>query len=171
MEETRFDTSFAGVDKERRARHGMPWTSHDYDRLRDLFQKGSSLKTMCEAMQRPAEGVLAKLISCGHLVSDTWGYHHYNYAPANKVVFDDCHEPAPMKEVTMTKNLIESKVFVNGTDATNMSDAEIFRLIAKTEDEIGNLKAIKTPSKKLSDAISKLEADVIKLAEYVDSRD
>lgn len=171
MEKIRFDTSFVGVDKERRARHGMPWTSYEYDRLKDLFQKGSSLKTMCEAMQRPAEGVLAKLISCGHIVPDTDHYNRYNYAPASKVAFDDCHESTPVKEVTMTKNLIESKVFVNGTDATDMSDAEIFRLIAKTEDEISKLKAIKTPSKKLSDAISKLEADVIKLAEYVDSRD
>lgn len=166
-----FDTSFAGADKERRARHGMPWTSHDYDRLKDLFQKGSNLKTICEAMQRPAEGVLAKLISRGHIVPDVDHYNRYNYAPASKVAFGDCHESTPVKEVTMTKNLIESKVFVNGTDATDMSDAEIFRLIAKTEDEIGKLKAIKTPSKKLSDAISKLESDVIKLAEYVDSRD
>ena len=75
------------------------------------------------------------------------------------------------KESTMSKQLIESKVFVNGIDATGMADAEIFRLIAKTEGEIEKLRAIKTASKKLSGAISKLEADVIKLAEYVDSRE
>ena len=70
----------------------------------------------------------------------------------------------------MSKNLIESKVFVNGTDATGMSDGEIFSLIAKTEAEITKLEAIKTPSKKLAAAIDKLQEDVVKLATYVDER-
>lgn len=70
----------------------------------------------------------------------------------------------------MTAKLIENKVYINGTDATGLSDKEIFVLIAKTEAEIDKMKAIKTPSKKLAAAIDKLQEDVVKLATYVDER-
>ena len=111
----------------------------------------------------PIRGVISKL--------QRGRYIYYDYADGCYRVSNPTQPATIKKESTMSKQLIESKVFVNGTDATGMADAEIFRLIAKTEDEIAKLRAIKTASKKLSGAISKLEADVIKLAEYVDSRE
>lgn len=178
MEKIKFNTSFAGTDKERRARHGLLWNHGDYRLLDNLFKRGEDLKAMCVALQRPADGVLSKLHALKYLSYDPVESCYYYAIEPDKTLVEfktlaefKTHSSQPQKkEPAMNKNLIESKVFVNGTDATDMSDAEIFRLIAKTEDEISKLKAIKTPSKKLSDAISKLEADVIKLAEYVDSR-
>ena len=119
-------------------------------------------------MQRPAEGVISKLQRGGDIC-----YDHTDgcYRVSNPTQPATTQPATTKKELTMSKPLIESKVFVNGIDATDMADSEIFRLIAKTEDEIAKLRAIKTASKKLSGAISKLEADVTKLAEYVDSRE
>lgn len=173
MKTAKFDTSFADTDTVRRERHGLHWDQTDYAQLKILFQQGSDLKTMCEALQRPADGVIAKLVSRGYIVFDAFDCCYYYYVSGGKAVSDDYHESkfTPMKEPVMSKNLIESKVFVNGTDATNMSDAEIFRLIAKTEGEIAKLKDIKTPSTKLQAAIDAMEADVVKLAEYVDNRE
>ena len=158
-----FNTRFALTDNVKRARHGLPWTLGEYTELARLFVAGHDLKYISEALQRPAEGVISKL--------QRGRYICYDYADGCYRVSNPTQPTTIKKESTMSKQLIESKVFVNGIDATDMADAEIFRLIAKTEDEIAKLRAIKTASKKLSGAISKLEADVIKLAEYVDSRE
>lgn len=158
-----FNTSFARTDNVKRARHGLPWTPAEYASLERLFVAGHDLKHISEALMRPADGVISKLQHCGFIRYDSTNNRYRVTNPT---------QPATTKkEPTMSKQLIESKVFVNGIDATDMADAEIFRLIAKTEDEIAKLRAIKTASKKLSGAISKLEADVVKLADYVDSRE
>ena len=161
--QSKFDTSFALTDNVKRACHGLPWTPDEYITLARLFVAGRDLEYISEEMQRPAAGVISKL--------QRGGYICYDYTDGCYRVSNPTQPATTKKELTMSKPLIESKVFVNGIDATDMADAEIFRLIAKTEDEIAKLRAIKTASKKLSGAISKLEADVIKLAEYVDSRE
>ena len=158
-----FNTRFALTDNVKRACHGLPWTPDEYITLARLFVAGRDLEYISEEMQRPAEGVISKLQS-GRYIS-------YDYTNGCYRVNNPAQPATIKKESTMSKQLIESKVFVNGIDATGMADAEIFQLIAKTEDEIAKLRAINTASKKLSGAISKLEADVIKLAEYVDSRE
>ena len=161
--QSEFNTSFALTDNVRRACHGLPWTPDEYITLARLFVAGRDLEYISKEMQRPAEGVISKL--------QRGGYICYDHTDGCYRVSNPTQPATIKKESTMSKQLIESKVFVNGIDATGMADAEIFRLIAKTEDEIAKLRAIKTVSKKLSGAISKLEADVIKLAEYVDSRE
>ena len=161
--QSEFNTSFALTDNVKRACHGLPWTPDEYITLARLFVAGRDLEYISEEMQRPAEGVISKL--------QRGGYICYDYTDGCYRVSNPTQPATIKKESTMSKQLIESKVFVNGIDATGMADAEIFQLIAKTEDEIAKLRAINTASKKLSGAISKLEADVIKLAEYVDSRE
>ena len=163
-----FNTSFALTDNVKRARHGLTWTPDEYITLARLFVAGHDLKYISEALQRPADGVISKLQRGRYICYD---YTDGCYRVSNPTQPATTQPATTKKELTMPKPLIESKVFVNGIDATDMSDAEIFRLIAKTEDEIAKLRAIKTASKKLSSAISKLEADVTKLAEYADSRE
>lgn len=170
---TKFDASFARTDTERRARHGMPWTDKELTSLQDMFIAAMNLEHICNNLQRPADGVLNKLCYLNLIKRDPVNYCYWNVVdPISTTPRAPSHQPPNTKEEpTMSKNLIESKVFVNGVDATSMSDTEIFSLLAKTEVEIAKLEAIKTPSKKLGDAIAKLKTDVAKLAEYVDSRE
>lgn len=58
-----FDTSYEHRDTVRRARHGMPWTEGELQKLRGLFHSGLTLEGMCIALERPAAGVIAKLAS------------------------------------------------------------------------------------------------------------
>ena len=137
-----FDSSFEGRDNVTRKRHGLPWLAAELSSLRELYQEGKSLQEMCEMLERPATGTLAKLVGVGCLTreTDTRSYRSIYYYRM------------PL------------------ADATDLSDKEIFVLIAKTEAEIDKMKAIKTPSKKLAAAIDKLQEDVVKLATYVDER-
>jgi hypothetical protein len=173
-----FDSSFEGRDKVTRKRHGLPWLTAELSSLRELYQEGKSLQEMCEMLERPATGTLAKLVGVGCLrrEMDTRSYRSTYYcrmplaedtADVNEAINQT---ETTEKEPTMTAKLIENKVYINGTDATDLSDKEIFVLIAKTEAEIDRMKAIKTPSKKLAAAIDKLQEDVVKLAAYVDER-
>ena len=173
-----FDSSFEGRDNVTRKRHGLPWLPIELSSLRELYQNGRSLQEMCERLERPATGTLTKLVGVGCLrrETDTISYRSIYYcrmplAEDTAAVNETINQTETIqKERTMTAKLIENKVYINGTDATGLSDKEIFVLIAKTEAEIDKMKAIKTPSKKLAAAIDKLQEDVVKLATYVDER-
>ena len=173
-----FDSSFEGRDNVTRKRHGMPWLSTELSSLRELYQEGKSLQEMCEMLERPATGTLTKLVGVGCLTRETdtrnyRGTYYYRMplAEDTAAVNEAINQTeTTQKEPAMTAKLIENKVYINGTDATGLSDKEIFVLIAKTEAEIDKMKAIKTPSKKLAAAIDKLQEDVVKLATYVDER-
>ena len=173
-----FDSSFEGRDNVTRKRHGLPWLPIELSSLRELYQNGRSLQEMCERLERPATGTLTKLVGVGCLTRETdpRSYRSIYYcrmplAEDTAAVNETINQTETIqKETTMTAKLIENKVYINGTDATGLSDKEIFVLIAKTEAEIDKMKAIKTPSKKLAAAIDKLQEDVVKLATYVDER-
>ena len=173
-----FDSSFEGRDNVTRKRHGLPWLAAELSSLRELYQEGKSLQEMCEGLERPATGTLTKLVGVGCLSreTDTRSYRSIYYcrmplAEDTAAVNETINQTETIqKEPAMTAKLIENKVYINGTDATGLSDKEIFVLIAKTEAEIDKMKAIKTPSKKLAAAIDKLQEDVVKLATYVDER-
>ena len=173
-----FDSSFEGRDNVTRKRHGLPWLAAELSSLRELYQEGKSLQEMCEMLERPATGTLTKLVGVGCIrrETDTRSYRSIYYyrmplAEDTAAVNEAINQTETIqKEPAMTAKLIENKVYINGTDATGLSDKEIFVLIAKTEVEIDKMKAIKTPSKKLAAAIDKLQKDVVKLAIYVDER-
>ena len=171
-----FDSSFEGRDNVTRKRHGLPWLAAELSRLRELFQEGRSLQEMCELLERPATGTLTKLVGVGCLrrETDTRSYRSIYYyrmpLAEDTAAVNEAINQTTEKETIMTAKLIENKVYINGTEATGLSDKEIFVLIAKTEVEIDKMKAIKTPSKKLAAAIDKLQEDVVKLATYVDER-
>ena len=173
-----FDSSFESRDNVTRKRHGLPWLTAELSRLRELYQEGKPLQEMCEMLERPATGTLTKLVGVGCLrrETDTRSYRSIYYylmplAEDTAAVNEAINQiETTQKEPAMTAKLIENKVYINGTDATGLSDKEIFVLIAKTEAEIDKMKAIKTPSKKLAAAIDKLQEDVVKLATYVDER-
>ena len=171
-----FDSSFESRDNVTRKRHGLPWLAAELSSLRELYQEGKSLQEMCEMLERPATGTLVKLVGVGCLTreTDTRSYRSIYYyrmpLAEDTAAVNEAINQTTEKEPAMTAKLIENKVYINGTDATGLSDKEIFVLIAKTEVEIDKLKAIKTPSKKLAAAIGKLQEDVVKLATYVDER-
>ena len=171
-----FDSSFEGRDNVTRKRHGLPWLAAELSSLQELYQEGRSLQEMCEMLERPATGTLTKLVGVGCLrrETDARSYRSTYYCrmplAEDTAAVNEAINQTTQKEPAMTAKLIENKVYINGTDATGLSDKEIFVLIAKTEAEIDKLKAIKTPSKKLAAAIDKLQEDVVKLATYVDER-
>ena len=56
-----FPSDYRLQDKVKRANHGKLWTTEERHWLKSLYDKDHTLEMMCEVLERPAEGILAKL--------------------------------------------------------------------------------------------------------------
>lgn len=77
------------------------------------------------------------------------------------------------KEKQMALNntkLIETRTFINGVDASTLSDDQIFQVIAKVENDIKELENIENKPTKLIKKIEKAHKGIEKVLRYVDAR-
>lgn len=71
---------------------------------------------------------------------------------------------------TGSLKLVDYKVLIAGRDSANVSDDQIFGMIADLEAQIKALNAIEHKPKKLSAKIEALKADIASLVDIVDNR-
>lgn len=167
-----FDTLFGRTDTVTRARHGMLWETAEEDRLEKMFRSGDSLSKMCITLERGAVGVIARLNSRSLVRFDASTLKYYvNVVGGRATQATNTPEPETLiKETTMSAPTIETKTFIAGTDATHLSDADIFKKIAQLENEIKTMNAINSKPKKLLKVIEDTQADIDKLVAFVDAR-
>lgn len=146
---------------------GKKWSSEELALLRHNYNLGLDLTEICTRHKRPKSGVLNKLCELRLLRYDVVDY---NYIVVAKPKNLNQNETKTEKEIIMSNANIETKVFIQGKDATEMTDAQIFTLIAKLEGEQDKLSQIKNKPKKLVAAIEALTTDIQKLVDYVDAR-
>ena len=70
----------------------------------------------------------------------------------------------------MTHATIETKTFIEGIDAANLSDEQVFKKIASLESSIKAWGAIENKPQKLNALIEQTKADINALVSYVDGR-
>lgn len=196
-----FNVSFAKItginDRSNWEMYGKTWVVADENKLTDLFWAGKDLKAMCEALKRPPNGIITRLVHLRCLSFDPIAYKYF-VARRPKVKPTPPPEPTPvelkqeiddhlsaaaecfsdlsnsLKEILMTKSTeiikIETKTFVNGVDISTMEDAAIYQLIATQEAEIEELDKIKNKPKKLKEEIAKRQEGITALVSYLDSK-
>jgi hypothetical protein len=151
-------------------KHGTRWTDTDEEEeLKRRFRLGTPIHDLCVHFGRRTGSIVSRLLQLRLISRDVNGCYRYCI---DSVELDESTTPTlqKTKEPAMSTKLIESKSFVLGRDATEMADAEIFKLIAKTEAELASLKGIKTASVKLADHIARVETELTALAAYLDAR-
>ena len=184
----------------RRARHGLVWTKKEYYELQYLWQEtDKSFEEICNHLERSHAGVFAKLQQhFKYVVYDSKSYSYkclyrnqgdsmpfiagtnvsaaisnttgaVNCISMNSDVRYSIPTPAEYKEPVMQPT-IETKTFINGQNAAILTDEQIFQKIARLEQEIDKLKAIRAKSTKLEASIEAMEKDVADLVAYVDAR-
>jgi len=155
-------------DPIKRSRHGMPWDKDEVNKLLSLWDSTDfTLLQICEHMQRPVAGVLPKLRDAQRIWPDAFDHNKYWHNQRGQQP-----DQTNLKDQTMsTAPTIETKTFIAGQDAANMSDAQVFAKIASIEQQIDKLEQIKHKPKKLVAAIEVMRSDVVALCEYVDSRE
>lgn len=103
------------------------------------------------------------------LVSSSGKYLHTSPRAEITVVRQINLTPTPTDTMT-TIATIESRTLINGQNAADMSDKEVFKVIAKLESEMRTLESVVTKPKKLVAAIAALQADIEAVVAYVDAR-
>ncbi len=89
----------------------------------------------------------------------------------SNLIMNQFKQETQIKETTMNpQTIIETKVFIFGGDAINLSDDQIFDRISEIEHQISKLEAIKEKPKKLSTKIKKMKEAIAELITYVDER-
>lgn len=79
--------------------------------------------------------------------------------------------PTSKEPTTMSQKItIETRTFLNGSDAKHYSDADLIGRIEQAEAEITRLENVKTKSQKITDRIKELTAGAAQLAELLDAR-
>ena len=168
---TRFLTSWKEAESPNR--YGLPWSTAEREKLLEMYDARKTLKQICEALERPAAGVIAKLVEfkCIYLDRQAGTYDVYFRNPARP---DIETQPPKLKAPTMATKaapVIETKTFIGGIEAAELTDLQVFAEIGKLEDKIAKFKTIKTPSVKLNKLIAAMEIDVLALAKFVDARE
>lgn len=89
--------------------------------------------------------------------------------------FENIHIHQSNEEIIMSNiaktPVIETRTYIYGTDATQMSDEQIFTKIAELEGVIARWEKVQNRPKKLQAVIENTKADIKKLADFVDSRE
>ncbi|ASD50507.1 hypothetical protein FDI24_gp226 [Acidovorax phage ACP17] len=151
-------------------RYGCRWEKEELDRLRQLFTSGMDLSQTCRQLERPPGGVIPKLLQLGLIAEHEQSGEYIRVNQPKENIMNETTILAKSFSPDASVPTIETVVRINGRDASQMSNADIFRLIAKLEKEVDVLDVIRVPSKKIRAAIESLEEDIKKLAEYVDAR-
>lgn len=179
-----FNTSASSVyaSPESAVNHGKHWTGTDEKMLERTFKDGANLAKCCVIMGRTTASILAKLCDMGLIWAQPRGLEsdetRYFYVETTTTTgrmtsttpaMQQIPKTQPTEDITMI-NSIETRIFINGQDASKLSDDTIFDLIRNQEKEIANLEATKTKPKKLTAKIAKMQEDLAALVTYVDAR-
>ncbi len=169
--------------------HGKKWTTGHLVKLYQMFTEGRDCQHMSTTLGRYPEAVVAKMASCGMLIHDyanvyevSEGYfkrkglvNHYllqaqpQSQPQPQAQPQSQPQPQP-ETITMNAPTIETRTFIDGVDATTMSDEAIFSKIAKLEEQVDKYEKIITKPKKLQVKIDDIKKGIKELADYVDAR-
>lgn len=191
-----YDISYLEKDYKRqsqqgpRVRHGQRWTQSDLNTLAAFYKSGHPLEQLCNLLERPAAGILPKLVSLGMLekIGDDYyvviTYETRSQKVFPKILFDDCFDSAHsgfhflsdkpvQQENIMTQDIknIETRTYIQGQDASKLTDAQLFDIIAKLEKDKRGLSLIENKSKKLQAAIDAIANDIAAINTYIDSRE
>lgn len=170
--------------------HGKAWTEEHKSVLKEMFDDGKSCLSMSLRLGRRPDAVAAKLEDLRRLhrsldpsyggVYEVSELHFklrglpnpYRVAQTDGDSVDDPKpQPQPQPEsTTMNAPAIETRTFIDGTDASSLSDEAIFLKIAKAEEQVAKYEKIVTKPKKLQAKIDAMKKAIQELADYVDSR-
>lgn len=226
-----FNDTFLNHDRTQRRRHGQIWNADEKAQLESLFRKGTSLAKMCVVMQRPASGILSKLVQLKCLKADVDGGHRYVFdVEAPKVIdgmpklrgFDPSNGPdftsierrimgdikigamdlrghqvdayrylldgehmhadftnkffttagITMPTLDTTANVIETKTFIRGVEASRLSQDQIIQVIAEQEAQLQFLNELDAAkySKGIRASIERVMGEIEELVEALDKR-
>jgi hypothetical protein len=139
------------------------WHAASEARLKVYVDAGKPVDEIAELFGRSRTAILSRMIF-NNIIKRNELTGEYTYMNP-----EDC-KIAKANPVAPVPALWETKCYINGRDASSMTDEEIFAAIAQAEARVGRYKDIIYKPEKLKKAILDLHDQIGKLVEFVDSR-
>lgn len=171
--------------------HGKTWTDEAMAELKASWADGKSLRLLAASQQRKPSAVVSKLKALGILSRDDYQspYRVTGYGQQELVKFHQtAKEPTfntpayefatSTKEIDMTTTAptIENRTFIDGTDATQMSDDQIINRLVKLASAAADIEKVLPwlPNGEAREVLIRrqqgLKAGLVELSAYLDSR-
>lgn len=93
-----------------------------------------------------------------------------NVTPATETPQPIQQEEAPVNQTTQAVPAFETKHYVFGQDVSNMTEGQLVDAIKRIENEIADLKTVKTKSTKITAKIAELNVMLAKVVEVLDAK-
>jgi hypothetical protein len=179
---------------EQAANHGFAWTPQEIRDLITRFYSGVRIGDLAVIHRRKRNAIALKLQGLGQIEYDgiqsryrvkehpmslvststaigTMAVSTNSVPISNGGTYVTNATINTQGETKVADKNIETKVFIKGVDAANLTDSQIFDRISNLEQQIANLNKIENKPKKLTTAIKDLQKDIRDMIDYVDSRD
>lgn len=132
--------------------HGKPWSAEEILNVQKAYRNGASVTNLMHLFGRTRIAINAKL---SHW-QDRQDYSVPEICP-------DCRPILKQGKVLPMKIVIEDKKLINGVDIKDMSDDDVFKLIAQAESEVKKLSTIEHQPKVLKERIEHLNTGIADL--------
>lgn len=155
----------ASADNWDQSNAGVHWKPLEDACLREWVNAGYRVDFIAAKLKRSREAVLARLRTYHILQRNSLtGLYQYVANEKGNIMSSEGASKA------VTPPLLETRVYVNGRVASDMTDEEIFAAIRKAEVTIASYNDMVTKPEKLKAMLVKLQNDITELAKYVDQR-
>lgn len=155
----------ASADNWDQSNAGTNWRPIEDTWLREWVNIGYRVDFIAAKLKRSRESILARLRLLGIVQRNSLtGLYQYVINEKGNIMSSEGASKATVPP------LLETRVYVNGRIASDMTDEEIFAAIRKAEVTIASYNDMVTKPEKLKAMLVKLQNDITELAKYVDQR-
>ena len=145
---------------------GIHWKPIEDTWLKEWVDIGYRVDFIAAKLRRSRESILARLRLFDIVQRDSvTGLYQYVADEKGNIMSSD-----NASKTAYIPPLLETRVYVNGRVAADMTDEEIFAAIKKAETTIASYSDMVTKPEKLKAMLVKLQHDITELAKYVDQR-
>lgn len=146
---------------------GLHWSQEDDLKLRGLVAAGFTADAIAKQLSRSRASILSRLTVRSILRRNTMTGNYSFIKEESPIMNLD----TACKSSTETNHpLIETRIYINGRIAADMTDEQIFGAIRAAESKIASYKDIVSKPEKLKALLAKMQEEITELVKYVDGR-
>lgn len=148
---------------------GTPWPLENDFFLSKLVENGFTVDDIAKHFRRSRVSILSRLKLRGILYrSSITG--EYDFCVKEEQGIMESGSICKAAPTEINHPLIETRIYVNGRVAADMTDEQIFSAIRAAENKIASYKDIVSKPEKLKALLAKMQEEITELVKYVDGR-
>lgn len=171
-----FDTRYLTSNEYKRhetrfKRQAAPWDCAEDRDLTVRFNGGYGLINLCSAHERSPGTVLYRLEKLGLITRVLFGPEEGKFGVVEDEATNESEKDMNTGTLTTAPATIETRTYIEGCNAAEMSDEHIYAIIERKENEMRKWDGLNNKPKKIATMRAKLQDEIAALVNFVDSRE